>query len=236
MRIPEALIDGVRADVKSGLLEACEFVLTQVPKQPNARAWTDDDLELLVECYSLIVEIIESKIADLKFGYPEFKGRGTADCEELRIFVASVAMNLRRQNAIDRVEIMRGRFRASLGHCFAYEFSQGDLARVQTLLDELRKEISSNTGLESAHRQRLLKRLETLQQELHKRVSDLDRFWGLVGDAGVILGKLGQDAKPLVDRMKEIAGIVWRTQSRSEELPSDAQIPSIGHENSNRPE
>jgi hypothetical protein len=76
----------------------------------------------------------------------------------------------------------------------------------------------------------LLSRLEKLQSELHKRVSDLDRFWGLVGDAGVVLGKLGTDAKPIVDRVREIAQITWKTQSRTEELPSNISNPMIGFE------
>jgi len=61
-------------------------------------------------------------------------------------------------------------------------------------------------------------------------VSDLDRFWGLVGDAGVVLGKLGNDAKPIVDRIREIAEIVWKTQSRTEELPSNSQNPMLEHD------
>lgn len=61
-------------------------------------------------------------------------------------------------------------------------------------------------------------------------MSDLVRFWGLVGDAGVVLAKLGDDAKPIVDRIREIADIVWQTQGRAEELPSGATLPQIGHE------
>jgi len=59
--------------------------------------------------------------------------------------------------------------------------------------------------------------------ELHKRVSNLDRFWGFVGDAGVVLGKFGNDVKPIVDRIREMLGIVWRTQAKSEELESNAE-------------
>ena len=60
---------------------------------------------------------------------------------------------------------------------------------------------------------------------MHKKVSDLDHFWGLIGDAGVALGKLGNDAKPIVDRIREITGITWNTQSRAEELPSGTTFP-----------
>ena len=58
-------------------------------------------------------------------------------------------------------------------------------------------------------------------------MSDLDRFWGLVGDAGVVVGKLGKDAKPIVDRIQEVAEIIWRTQARAEELPSGQEMPLL---------
>ena len=60
--------------------------------------------------------------------------------------------------------------------------------------------------------------LERLQQEMHKKVSDLDRVWGLFGDAGVMLGKFGRDAKPLVDTIKDLMTCIWRVQSRSEQI------------------
>ena len=115
----------------------------------------------------------------------------------------------------------------ALKSSFSYEFSQGDLERIQVLVNELRSQISESLALESGHKRRLTKRLERLQSELHKRVSDLDRFWGLVGDAGVVLGKLGKDARPIVERTRELAEIVWKTQVRSEELPSDLENPMI---------
>lgn len=58
-------------------------------------------------------------------------------------------------------------------------------------------------------------------------MSDIDVFWGLVGDAGVAIGKFGKDAKPFVDRIREITDIVWRTQSRAEELPSGTPTPLL---------
>jgi len=45
-----------------------------------------------------------------------------------------------------------------------------------------------------------------------------------------MLGKLGKDAKPLVDRMKELAGIAWTAQTRAEELPSGSDHPMLGND------
>ena len=51
--------------------------------------------------------------------------------------------------------------------------------------------------------------------------------WGMVGDAGVLIGKLGTDAKPIVDRVKEIAAIVWKTQAIAEKLPRNSPNPML---------
>ncbi|EHN67937.1 hypothetical protein [Aliivibrio fischeri] len=122
---------------------------------------------------------------------------------------------------------MNQKYSHKLKSSFAYEFSQGDYERVQSLLNELREHISSSTIIDENHKHRLLKKLERLQSELHKRVPDLDRLWGLVGDAGVALGKFGTDVKPLVERIQEIAGITWNTQKRAEELPSETPNPML---------
>jgi len=125
---------------------------------------------------------------------------------------------------------LKNKFEVQLKGGFCYEFTDGDLKRIQVIINELREQITDFSDFEDKHRQRLLKRLEKLQSEMHKKVSDIDRIWGLVGDAGVILGKFGKDVKPLVDRIKELAKIGWRTQANAEELPSDAPFPGIGND------
>lgn len=125
------------------------------------------------------------------------------------------------------------RYSRIFNHSFMYEFTEGDLKRIQILINELRDHITSTELFDAKHQDRILRRLEKLQSELHKKVSDVDRFWGLVGDAGVAIGKFGNDAKPIVDRIREITQIVWNTQARSEELPSGTSIPKfIRDENS----
>ena len=117
------------------------------------------------------------------------------------------------------------------GQIFLYKFQDEEIKRIQLLINELRSFIVDTEGLEDDHKQRLLRRLEKLQRELHKAVSDLDRFWGLIGDASIVLNKLGSDAKPFVDRIRELANIIFRSQSRAEGLPSDTPPPLLTKEN-----
>jgi hypothetical protein len=122
----------------------------------------------------------------------------------------------------------RNKYRQELDLGFLYRFSDGDIKRIQELLNELRDLITESQDFDASHKDRLLKRLENLQKELHKKMSSLDKFWGLVGDAGVVLGKFGKDAKPFVDRIKEITQIIWNIQARAEELPSNISMPVLG--------
>ena len=105
--------------------------------------------------------------------------------------------------------------------------------RIQVLINELRDLIAKAESLEQDHRDRLLKRLERLQHELHKKISDVDRFWGLVGDAGIVLAKLGEDAKPIVDRIREIAQIIWKAQTRTAQLPDDTPLKLLENDEEN---
>jgi hypothetical protein len=114
-------------------------------------------------------------------------------------------------------------FAALLGHGFYYEFSEADTKRVQDLVNELRGLITESTRFEPDHRTRILDKLEMLQREIHRRISNLDRIYGLIGDAGVMLGKFGNDARPFVDRIREIVEIAWRSQANAEQLPASAR-------------
>ncbi len=193
----------------------------------GAEGWTEHDYQVLLEAYALVTEIIESKL--LQINRPGFaiSGDKEQDCKQINQYLAALEQYCVSESSKLKVESYRSHFRTALSTGFSYEFSQGDLERVQELINEIRDLIANSNGLEKDHQRRLLTRVEKLQAEMHKKVSDLDRFWGLIGDAGVVLGKLGTDAKPIVDRIKEIADIVWQTQSRAEELPSGTQIPLL---------
>lgn len=125
------------------------------------------------------------------------------------------------------IEIAREKYRIKFDAEFSYQFSDVDLNRIQELINQLRENIRDSKIFDENHRERLLNKLEKLQKELHKKMSSLDKLWGLIGDAGIVFGKFGNDVKPLVDRILEIANIAWQTQARSEELPSGTNMPLL---------
>ena len=213
----------------------CNRFIAYINDSENVR-----DMDTALEFYAVLENYIEAH--DTEWQLPEISiDDPTVKADDviavLRDFAAEKIKELRgfvkRDQRNRKLNAFREEAKQVIKGSFAYEFSQGDVKRIQALIHELRTYISECAELEEEHKQRLLKRLERLQSEVHKRVSDLDRFWGLVGDAGVAIGKLGKNAKPIVDRVREIAKITWNTQARAEELPSNMENPMIEHHQEN---
>lgn len=89
-----------------------------------------------------------------------------------------------------------------------YEFSEPDFKRVQDLVNELRDLIRGSSLIAEDHKRRLLRRLEAMHGELHKKTTDIDRFWGFIGEAGIAMRKFGEDLEPISERVLELGGIV----------------------------
>lgn len=225
MLFDENFIEELKEDPIDGVVAICKRVYSEISDERDQ--WSKSDYEVLGEALALIDSTIESGLIQYEYRRPEITGDIDDDCSVVMSYIRELEKHFSSQAIKLKFDRMKSTFKLSLGKAFCYEFSQGDLSKIQLLLNELREQISLSTHFEQEHQQRLLRRLEKLQAELHKKVSDLDRFWGLIGDAGVVLGKFGNDAKPLVDRIKEIAEIVWQTQSRAEELPSGTPIPLL---------
>lgn len=230
MEFTEEELQAIQDDPITGVIELCKRVSKRI--RSRATGPSIEDHQLVLEAYALLTSLAEAGLFPKGIGIPKVTVTGQVSSEvgTLTNAIERIGLEMTQYAATNRMETLTQQYAAALKARFSYEFTQGDLDRVQALLGELRQLIVKTKDLTEEHRRRLLKRLERLQSELHKRMSDLDHFWGLVGDAGVALGKLGTDAKPLVDRIREVVDIIWRTQARMEELPSSAPVPLLGHD------
>lgn len=223
----ESFVDGLPDEPILALQELVDYemrVFGEIP--PGAEV---EHYDFFIECYAL-AKVLAGNIDDLFITIPGLEGDRSTVVSVVHEFFSELDRLLAAAVIETKEAAYERRYTAKFGKGFAYEFSEGDIKKIQRLVNELRQLISESALFEDGHKSRLLKRLERLQSEMHKRVADLDRFWGLVGDAGVVIGKFGNDAKPFVDRIREISDVVWRTQSRAEELPSDTPMDMIKHD------
>jgi hypothetical protein len=118
-------------------------------------------------------------------------------------------------------------YMALFSRTLVYEFSETDYKRIQDLVSELRELIRSSTLISDEHKRRLLRRLEAMHGELHKKTNDIDRFWGFIGEAGIAMRKFGEDLAPISERVLELGGIVISvifTKEGVKALPEVSQI------------
>lgn len=228
MGIPDHIIQEIRDNTFNGALTLCRWVRDEVNYQSSN--WSEHEHEILIEATATILHLQESGQLNLSTAAPAIDGSMAWVCSQLGRYLDTVEDELNSAVSELKLKNFKKVIAVTLSTGFAYEFTDGDLKRIQHLINELRAMIAANTELDDGHKQRLLKRLEKMQSELHKRMSDISRFYELMGDAGVALGKLGEGAKPIVEAIKELAGIAWKSQARAEQLQTDAENPLIGQD------
>jgi hypothetical protein len=227
MSIPNHLVQAVRDNPIEGAMAICGYALDEVEIQPD---WTQETHSLLLEATALILSLQEQSLIPHMRDVPSLDGSMGYVCNQLRAFLGDIQQELVGQSSAQKLESMKSRFSITLANGFSYEFTDGDLQRIRTLINELRELIIANGELDDGHKRRLLKRLEKMQAEIHKKVSDLDNFYGLLVEASVVFKKVGENAKPIVDRIKELTSISWSTQTRAENLPSGSEPPMLGND------
>lgn len=167
---------------------------------------------------------------------PEERDKATWDyaTEPLALTLRREATARSRSDAFDRALQLQAQLDAKYEGLTLTRFAESDRQRIQTLLDEIRSAMTSATEFEVKHQQRMLRRLEKLQAELHKSVSDLDRFWGFIGDCSEAMQRLGKGGQEMGKAGQEIAGavreilqIVYRTQLTCVGLPAPGSIPLL---------
>lgn len=225
MGIPNEIIDRIQSEPLQAAAAACNFAINEVQ---HIIEWGPLQHELLLEGFALISAMEEAGLIEFIASPGYIEGDRDGDCSAISIFLTDVLNELDQQLASHKLESLKKKFAGIIASTFAYEFTEGDVARIQTLINELRELIGTNDELEDQHKRRLLKRLEKLQSEMHKKMSDLDHFYGLTVECSVMLKKVGGNLKPIVDRISEITKITWATQSRAEDLPSGSEPPLLG--------
>lgn len=227
MSIPDAIIENIHSDPIQAAIAACEFILDAVEQ---SRDWGPAEHEVLLEGYALITAMEDAGLIEFRSLPNNVEGDRSSSCTAISSFITDVLRELEQQQSGHKLESLKKKFANIVTSSFAYEFTEGDVTRIQTLINELRDLMANDSALDEGHKRRLLKRLEELQKELHKKISDLSHFYTLMGDFGVATGKLGKDAKPFTDRIGELLGFAWKAQARAEQLPSSAENPMLGHE------
>jgi len=167
MLIPDNLLDRANDEPLEVGIEVCnQYIQIQV-RNPFGES-EDESLEVTKFFYYMK----QAKLLDFSADIPEIIN-GSVDIASTHIFVHNVLEQLssiqRHHYAIKLEEELEARFSKKIKNSFGYEFTEGDLKEIQALVNKLRNLIIDCSELDEEHRRRITKKLEQVQQELHKK-------------------------------------------------------------------
>ena len=128
--------------------------------------WNKSQYDVLIETIALIETLIESNGFDVDIFKLKLSGIIDKDCEKMFEYTETIKNKFFEKAEKIKIETYKNHYKSVLKSSFAYEFSQDDIDRIQTLINEIRKHITGMDNLNDDHKTRLLKRLEKLQSEL----------------------------------------------------------------------
>ncbi len=226
MYFDEKFLKSLPEDSPSAIAAICDYYDSIEDNLSKDEDENENQQTLIKEAFGLIAAYSEAN--DLGIDVPPITGDFDEDYSNANDFFQEMQKYSSQGINQSEFEQYKNIYAARLGKVFHFEFSEGDLGLIQNLINELRELISTTEELEEDHRHRLIKKLEKVQSELHKRVSNLDRFWGFCIDLSIVVGLMGENAKPTVDLVKKIVAIIWPAQTRAYELPSSLPFKLLG--------
>lgn len=230
MYFDDNFIDQLPDNTREAIIAICDYYRTRRNGIPN----DDGKHQFALEAYAFLKSFMPAR------GLPpieiQISGSIRDDINKVDNSIGVLKEVMQKEIRVNTLDGYEQYYGVKFKSIFHYEFSEGDFKKIQELLNQLRNLISESNELEEDHKHRLLKRLEKLQSELHKKVSDLDRFWGFFIDASIVVGQVGENAKPIIDVIEKIVKIVWPTQTRAYELSSDLPFKLLGTAEDNKTE
>ena len=131
-----------------GIAEACKRHELMIEEASTGQEWNEHEHEILWEVGSFVQLILNANDIDLGLELPQPAGSIQNNCVNVNEFIGEVLKTLEKQSIQLKAKGYRDRYNGKLKGVFAYEFSEGDLNRIQQLLNELREHITTSTGFE----------------------------------------------------------------------------------------
>ncbi len=110
---------------------------------------------------------------------------------------------------IQKLELTFKIFKGSRSVSVDYEnhlvrLTKEQVEEIEGHINEARQKIRSSNAFEEKHKRRLLNRLEKLQSEINKKISDLDVMLAGVTEVTAVAGQSAKNLNPVVDLFKKI--------------------------------
>ena len=135
MLFSEEFLTSLTSDPMAGTEQICDVSLASIS---SGQGWNNDDYENLLEAITLLSETGKAGMFPFTYHFnlfPPTRDMAT-NCQMARQTIDEIKAKCLDNAEAVRVEKLRSKFKAALSSGFKYEFSQGDLEKVQALINE----------------------------------------------------------------------------------------------------
>ncbi|UWR61801.1 hypothetical protein [Phaeobacter inhibens] len=108
-----------------------------------------------------------------------------------------------------------------------FEISSDDKSKLLALCSEMRELINSTLELDDKTKNRIAKRITAIEAQVRSGLGILDVVLSGMAEVGEAAGKFGNDVKPLVDRMREVAQIARSGSNDQDALPAPEEVKKL---------
>lgn len=137
----------------------------------------------------------------------------------LRPILNAYSAKQRERIARAKFDEINAKVSSKFGNYILYELSENQIENIQYLINELRVQVNESDSFDDSHKQRILIKLEKLQTEIHVKMTNFDKIFGLVVETQ-FLYKNYKEAKPLFDLSVKIANIAIDSMALANGLPA----------------
>lgn len=224
----ENFINGLPNDPVLAGYDICEAVLDFSRKQlqETGRPSLSEDQHSYLNALALFEIYNETHPLNIKFDLPALGTDAEKNSQTIIEFFEGLKANLNELIVKQKLAGFRQTYADKFKKSTSYMFESGERNEIRKLIHELRVLINDLDIVTADHKVRLMDRMGGIHVDLDLRLPNLDRIWGLLGEANIVNARYGVPGRLIVERLYQIVNIAWQAQARAESVDPQSSRPT----------
>jgi hypothetical protein len=158
---------------------------------------------------------------NLEMSFPQIDEKREQNIVKIEKFFMETCRLFERKYQQSNLEDIKKKFASKLKPENVYTADDNEVIMLKKQLIALRNEIERNSPLDEDYKFRIIRKVDKILSISYKSMTDLNPFWGLIGERGIIAGKLGPEEKKIPELINLLVDTIWKIQLRSENMPAN---------------
>lgn len=161
---------------------------------------------------------------NLEMSFPKIDEKREQNIVKIEKFFMETCRTYERKYQQANLDDIKKKFASKLKSENVYTADDNEVIILKKQLIALRNEVEKNSLLDEDYKFRIIRKIDKILSTSYKSMTDLNPFWGLIGEKGIIIGKVGTEKKVIPELINFLADTIWKIQLRSEKMPVNTPL------------